>query len=106
MTAASSDNPQPSTQKTSLFVRRVIWAGWTCVVLSALLLYLSKAVDAESDAGNFLWAMLLMAARACGLASFAIGGVAIYNGRWNQGVLLMLLAIVLPVIAFLVHGTI
>ena len=99
------ESPVPSVD-TERLVRRTVIAGRWCVVCSALFLYLSKAVDSETALGNSMWAILLMAARMCGLGSFAIGGVAIYNGRWTEGVLLMLLSFILPVIAFVVHGTI
>lgn len=88
-------------------VQRVVLTGWACILFSALFLWLSSVVDSGRDgAGSILWASLLMVARLCGLASFAIGGVAIYNRRWTAGVLLMLLSVALPVVAFVVHGTI
>ena len=82
-------------------------AGWACVVLSAVFLYLSKVAGPDQPNPNdVVWAVSLMMARLCGMSSFAIGAVAIYNHRWTQGVLMMLSSVVLPGIAFLVHGTI
>ena len=93
--------------RVEVLVRRTIRAGWVCVVLSALFLYLSKAVEpGQEGSSEVLWAVYLMMARMCGIASFAIGGIAIYNHRWTEGVMMLLLSVVLPVIAFFVHGTI
>lgn len=98
--------PQPNApSRTHILVQRTILVGRICVLLSGVFLYLSKLAD-TGHSGNFGWAMLLMAARTCGIASFAIGGVAIYNGRWTEGVLMMLLSVVLPVVAFVAFGTI
>lgn len=107
-------NPEPSEEsrpaepsRAQVLVKRTILVGWVCVVLSALFLYLSKVVDSDAGGfGNVMWSMFLMAARTCGISSFAIGGVALYNNRWTEGVLMLLLSVVLPVIAFVVHGTI
>ena len=103
-----SQESQPAElSRAQILVRRTIRAGWGCVLLSAMFLYLSKAVESgQGGLGDALWATFLMAARMCGISSFAIGGVAIYNERWTQGVLMMLLSVLLPVIAFVVHGTI
>ena len=91
----------------SRWVRRAIWAGWICVVLSALFLALSKVVSSDTgSAEHILWAIFLMVARMCGIASFAIGLVAIYNRRWTSGVLMLLCAVWLPVMAFIFFGTI
>lgn len=103
----SHDSSSSELSPSQVLVRRIILVGRACVFLSALFLYLSHVVD--SDVGGWqyhLWAIFLMIARMCGLASFAIGGVAIYNRRWTEGVLLMLLSVTLPVIAFLMYGTI
>ena len=88
-------------------VRRVILAGWACVLLSAVFLYLSKSVGpGEARDSPILFAIYLMLARLFGIASFAIGGVSIYNHHWTAGVMMMLSSVVLPIFAFLVHGTI
>jgi cation transport regulator ChaC len=87
-------------------LRKVFAAGWGCVALSAVFLYLSHPIGAGGSQENLLlWATWLMFARLFGIGSFAVGCVAIYNQRWNQGIALLLLSVVLPVISFLLHGT-
>ena len=85
-------------------VRRTLNGAWVCVALSAIFLWLSKV--GEAGGGDVLWAMSLMLARLFGMTSFALGGVALYNHKWNEGIALLLISVVLPVIAFVVHGTI
>ncbi len=93
--------------RAQVLVRRILRIGWVCVALAALFLYLSQAIDhTAGGSAHLAWASTLMFARLCGLISFAIGGIALYNHRWTEGVLLQLLSIVLPVVSFLVHGTI
>ncbi|MGE3164609.1 MAG: hypothetical protein AB7O52_06875 [Planctomycetota bacterium] len=107
MSTESSDDSSPATaHRHQTLVRRIVVTGWACVLLSAVFLYLSKAVDSNTHSGDLLWSIFMMAARMCGIASFAIGGVAIYNDRWIDGVSMMLFSVVLPVIAFVVYGTI
>ncbi|ANM31262.1 hypothetical protein ABI59_19325 [Acidobacteria bacterium Mor1] len=85
-------------------VTRVIRIGWVCVAVSALFLYLSGSLPAEG--GDVMqWALLLMVARLFGLASFTIGAVAIYNRRFGEGIALFGVSIALPVLSFLLHGT-
>ena len=49
-------------------------------MLSALFLYLSGTVDTrDGGSGLLLWSTYLMVARLCGMSSFAIGGIAIYD---------------------------
>ena len=87
-------------------VDRIIWIGWGCVLLSAIFLYLSGAFPKEADEAKMMrWAMLLMVARMFGIASFTIGGVAIYNRRFGTGIALFGISVALPVLSFLVHGT-
>jgi len=87
-------------------VRRLLWAGWGCLALSALFLYLSGPIAAPGQDGpGVMWAMYLMLARLCGIAAFSIGGVAIFNRRWFEGIALFLLSVVLPFIALQMHGT-
>lgn len=88
-------------------VRRAIWGGWACVALSALFLYLSgPTASAPAEDYGVLWAMYLMLARLFGIGSFAIGTLAVFNQRWLVGITLLLLSVVLPVIAYRLHGTI
>jgi len=90
-----------------LLVRRAIRAGWVCVALSALFLYLSgPTARAPAQDYGVLWATYLMLARLFGIGSFAIGTLAVFNQRWFVGISLLLLSVVLPVIAYRVHGTI
>ena len=87
-------------------IRKVLRAGWGCVALSVVFLYLSHPIGSGGGQENLLlWATWLMFARLFGIASFAIGCVAIYNQRWTQGIAMLLLSVVLPVISFLLHGT-
>ena len=96
-----------SQSKGKILVRRMIWCGWGCIVLSALFLYLSGPItSARGDASEVLWAIYLMAARLFGIGAFAIGGVAIFNHRWTEGILLCLIAMVLPFLSLYMHGTI
>lgn len=88
------------------WVRTVLRSGWVCVGLSAVFLYLSHPIGSGGGQENLLlWATWLMFARLFGIASFAIGCVAIYNHRWTQGIALLLLSVVLPVVSFFLHGT-
>lgn len=106
-TEPSTADREESRSRGRIFARRVIWAGWVCVVLAAVFLYISKVVEPEQgESGYALWATYLMLARLCGLSSFAIGGIAIFNHRWVEGIAMLLLSFGLPVIAFVLHGTI
>ena len=88
-------------------VNRAIWADWGCVVLSAIFLWLSGPMTQSSDSGHaVMWAVYLMLARFFGICSFAIGGLAIFNHRWWVGVTLFLLSVLLPFLAYTMHGTI
>ncbi len=89
-------------------VARAIWCGWGCVALSALFLWLSGPMTGGPEAAGdgVLWAVYLMLARLFGIASFAIGGLAIFNHRWTVGVLLLLISVILPFVAYQLHGTI
>lgn len=88
-------------------VDRVIRAGWVCVALSAIFLWLSGPMTRSTDGTDaVLWALYLMAARMFGICSFAIGGVAIYNQRWGMGIALFLVSVLLPFLAYTMHGTI
>lgn len=89
-----------------LRIRKALRAGWASVFLSAVFLYLSHPIGSGGSQENLLlWATWLMAARLFGIASFAIGCVAIYNQRWTQGIVLLLLSVVLPVVSILLHGS-
>jgi hypothetical protein len=95
----------PSVEQGTL-IRRALRAGWASVALSAVFLYLSHPIGSGGSQENLLlWATWLMLARLFGIASFAIGCVAIYNQRWTQGIALLLLSVVLPVLSILLHGT-
>jgi hypothetical protein len=90
----------------AILLHRVIVAGWFCVGLSAVFLYLSRPSAAGEPPRDVLWwAVTLMAARLCGIGAFVVGCIAIYNQRWTHGVILLLLSVVLPAIAFHFHGT-
>ncbi len=107
MTEPLEQATEADSERIARLVRRTLYAGWLCVALSALFLYVSGTVDVERGrSSDFLWATSLMLARLFGMGSFAIGGVAIYNHRWTEGVLIMLSSVVLPLIAFVLHGTI
>lgn len=87
-------------------IRKALRAGWASVFLSAVFLYLSHPIGSGGSQENLLlWATWLMCARLFGIVSFAIGCVAIYNQRWTQGIALLLLSVVLPVVSILLHGT-
>jgi hypothetical protein len=89
-----------------VLVRRLIWCGWGCAALSALFLWLSGPFSSAGDEGGVVvWAFYLMAARLAGIGAFAIGGVAIYNHRWTEGILLCLIAVLLPILSLYMHGT-
>lgn len=89
-----------------ILVRRLVWAGWVCIALSALFLYLSGPISSPQGAGGeVLWAIWLMLARLFGIGAFAIGGIAIFNHRWTEGILLCLLAVSLPFVSLSMHGT-
>jgi len=99
--------PAADSGRHAAIVRRVVIAGWLCLACSAVCLALVELADPGGRRGGMmLRAFLLMGARMFGLSSFAIGCIAIYNHRWTAGVFLLLLAVVLPVVAFLFHGTI
>jgi hypothetical protein len=87
-------------------MRKALRAGWASVGLSAILLYLSQPLGSGGSQENvLLWATYLMGARLFGIASFAIGCIAIYNQRWTHGIALLLLSVVLPFVSILLHGT-
>jgi hypothetical protein len=82
-------------------------AGRASIALSALFLYLSGPIAlAKADGSEVMWAIYLMSARLFGICAFAIGGVAIFNHRWTEGILLCLLAVTLPFLSLYMHGTI
>lgn len=88
-------------------VRKLIFAGWICLAVSALFLYLSVPFASGRQTDNLvLGAIYLMLARLAGIGAFAAGGVAIFNRRWLHGVALFLLSVLLPYLAFHFHGTI
>lgn len=87
-----------------LLVRRLIWGGRMSIVLSALFLYLSGPIT--GDGNEVMWAVYLMLARLFGIFAFAVGGVAIFNRRWTEGILLCLAAVALPFLSLYMHGTI
>ena len=90
-----------------IVLRRLLLAGWACLLLSALCLYFSAPLaPGNSRGGEVAWAPIFMLARLAGTVAFAIGGVAIFNRRWLEGIAMCLLAVVLPFVSFFVHGTI
>lgn len=92
--------------RAATLVRRLIWSGWACIALSALFLYMSGPIaSARGNDAEVLWAVYLMLARLFGICAFAIGGVAIFNHRWTEGILLCLLAVALPFLSLHMHGT-
>ncbi len=89
------------------WVRRILVIGWTSIFLSAVCLLAGDWVaTTKPDTTPLVWGLLLMGARLFGLTSFTIGVVAVFNHRWTQGILLLLLAVGLPIAAFLTFGTI
>lgn len=89
------------------WVRRILVIGWISIVLSAICLFAGDWVaTTKPDTTPLAWGLLLMGARVFGLTSFTIGAVAVFNHRWTQGILLLLLAVGLPIAAFLMFGTI
>ena len=88
-----------------ILVRKLIWGGWACLGLSALFLYLSGPIS-SAQGGEVMWVFYLMLARLFGMFAFATGGVAIFNHRWTEGILLCLIAVVLPFLSLYMHGTI
>jgi hypothetical protein len=91
---------------TQALVRRLLWAGRVSIVLSAAFLYLSGPITAARGSDSeVMWATYLMLARLFGICAFAIGGVAIFNHRWTEGVLLCLIAVGLPFLSLYMHGT-
>jgi hypothetical protein len=89
-----------------VLLRRAIAAGWFCVAVSMVFLWLSRPIDHGAPRQDIVvWATYLMVARLAGIGSFAIGCVAIYNRRWNHGMTLLLLSVILPFLAFHWHGT-
>jgi hypothetical protein len=94
-------------RRAQALVRRLIWAGRVSIALSALCLYLSGPIAAPGDGhAGVMWAVYLMLARLFGIGAFAIGGVAIFNHRWTEGILLCLIAVSLPFLSLYMHGTI
>ena len=103
--SASRHDPAP-VDREQRFVRRIIAAGWGCIAMSALFLFLSNPVPGTTEGGSdVLWALYLMLARFFGIASFAIGGVAIFKQRWTMGIVICLISVILPFLAYGMHGT-
>jgi hypothetical protein len=46
----------------------------------------------------------MMLARVCGLVALGTGGIAIYNHRWVQGILLLGGSVGMPMVSFLWYG--
>ncbi len=93
-----------SSEDFSSFLSRAIIVGWVCALLSTFFLFLSIRFFAGAESSNW-WAIAMMTARLFGVVSFFIGAVAIFNKRWTSGVLLFLLSIGLPIVAFHFHGS-
>lgn len=87
-------------------IRRVLAAGRACVALSAAFLLLGHSIGPGRSGGEILrWARTLMRARPFGMASFAIGCVAIHNRRWIRGIAMSPSAVALPLLPFYRNGT-
>lgn len=88
-----------------VLLQRLLFVGWGCLALSALCLYLSEPPAPGSADGEWGWAVLMMTARLAGTVGFAVGGVAIFNRRWFEGISMCLIAVILPLVSFFTHGT-
>jgi hypothetical protein len=83
-------------------VAKLILLGWVCLFLSSVCLFLSsKAWHSQS---LLLSGCCMMVARVCGLIALGAGGLAIYNHRWLQGVLLLGGSVGMPMVSFLYYG--
>lgn len=80
--------------------RKAILTGWSSVLLSAILLYLSVINDLS------VGAYYLVLARIFGISGFVCGAVSIFHHRWTHGSLLLILSLGLPFVAILFHGTV
>ncbi|MCB0358916.1 MAG: hypothetical protein KDD44_04755 [Bdellovibrionales bacterium] len=76
--------------------------GWICLIGSSLLLFLSVREMASPQGDGFFE---LTAARCCGIGAFMVGVFAILEGRWNQGVLLLIGSVGLPFVSLYFHGS-
>lgn len=96
----------PESAESRRLFERAIRIGWLCVAASAVFLYLSRPGEfADAHGQEIRRAIYLMAARLSGIGSFAIGSLAIYNRRWTTGLILLILSMALPFVAFHWHGT-
>jgi hypothetical protein len=80
--------------------------GWLLLACSMVLLYLSSGVISKEGGESVVPAFFLMGSRTCGIGSFLIGALAIFNRRWTTGLGLLFLSIALPLVAFHLHGTV
>lgn len=96
-----TDNPS---EDFASFLSRAIIVGWVCALLSTFFLFLSIESFTGAESSNWS-AIALMTARLFGIVSFFVGAFAVFNKRWTSGVLLFLLSIGLPLVAFHFHGS-
>ncbi|MCB0334400.1 MAG: hypothetical protein KDD55_12920 [Bdellovibrionales bacterium] len=101
MTENQNDHPPfdwPATLK------KVIIAGYICLAISSLCLYLSIhgfGGDGPSRTASALW---MMTARTAGMGAFFIGALSLFNQRWIHGIVLFLGSVVLPMLSLYVRG--
>lgn len=87
-------------------VRRALGVAWSLLFLSSLSLLISIYTFDGGRYGDWLSPILLMVSRGCGIATFLIGALGIFNGLWGQGTALFIGSILLPLIAYHVFGTV
>lgn len=88
--------------------RIVIRVGCGGLLASAFFLALSAYFDTSysESLSHWVFALSLMLARTCGIASFLCGAALVLLERWTAGTLLFILSTALPALSFSLFGTI
>ncbi len=98
----TSQDPKPEDFQN--ITKLILVSGWLALVVSSVFLYLS-GLDWGDDKYQTSSAIFLMLARIAGMGGFCVGVFAIFVHRWNTGVSLILLSLILPFLSFHLHGS-
>ncbi|MCB0318781.1 MAG: hypothetical protein KDD56_08485 [Bdellovibrionales bacterium] len=90
----------------NLTINKIIKLGWAALVVSASLLVISIYLVKFYHSDIVTYSIWLTFARIFGIISFFIGVFSIAVGKWNQGTLLILGSVLLPILSLYIHQSI
>jgi hypothetical protein len=88
-------------------INLIIYAGWTCLLLSSTCFYIStRSIGIDEPGSELTYALWLIVARLFGIGAFIVAGFSIFNQRWTHGTLLFIGSVALPFLSLFIHGSI